>query len=410
LAVAFSLVGHLSFDLQVRGLGNFNNSPSTLIVCNHKTDFDIVLLAPTLYWSHGGRGPIVRLAFVAAERMFQPAYFSQYLLPRPRWLSRLLYPVNISGALQALRAYSIRHAHDRKLGAHLRAILALKGDLPLEAVFREEPQKVLPGVSSDARLSEVLTWVHHEALYMEREFNLFTPHLERELKARHLTEVLSELACFTAILDEGDPVFFAPEGGLSQDGGFGEIKAGLARLVHMSEREVVLLPVNLTYDLMTTGRARAFLTIGEELRGLKSWSRERIETRVERAISQLGTVTLGQLAAAVLQEAASQGQFELSEEEFKEQVQREAARLALKENYRVDERLLQAEAFERRWCRFAAYCRRRKLLHWQGDKISFERSQVLDGAGEPGARVCPWTYSANELCDIIKAHRVPEPA
>jgi len=408
LALAFALVGRLAFDLRVRGLENFSNAPTTLIICNHKTDFDIVLLAPTLYRSHRDRGPIAHLAFVAAERMFQPAYFSDYLLPHPAWLSRLLYPVNLSGVLQALHAYPIPRAHDRKLGAYLREILALKGDLPLEAVFREEPQKALPGVPSDARLSEVLAWAYHESLYIDRDFSLFVPHLERELKARHLNEILTSLARFAAILDEGDPVFLAPEGGLSADGSFGEIKAALGRIVQMTARELVLLPVNLTYDFMTTGRKTAFLTIGQELRDVKGWGRERLESQTERAISMLGTVTLGQLAAAILQEATSQGRSEVSERELKEQIQREAARLAFKEGYRVDERLLQAGAFERRWRRFVAYCRHKKLLYWQGDRVAFEQAWVLSSNREVGTAVSPWVYSANELGEIVKAHTVPE--
>jgi 1-acyl-sn-glycerol-3-phosphate acyltransferase len=410
LALVFSLVGHLGFELRVRGLEHFSNSPSTLIVCNHKTDFDIVLLAPMLYWSHRGRGPIAQLAFVAAERMFQPAYFSDYLLPRPRWISRPLYPVNLSGVLKALHAYPIPRAYDRKLGAHLRQILTLKGDLPLEAVFREEPHKFLPGVSRGARISEALQWIYHEPLYVEHPFSIVTPPLERELKAHHVNEILTSLARFAAILDEGQPVFLAPEGDLSPDGSFGEIRAALSRIVQMAEREPVLLPVNFTYDFMTSGRKTAFLTIGPELRGVKDWERERLERHVERTISLLGTVTLGQLAAEILRLIASQGRSEIGEGELKAQIQHEATRLAFKEGCLVDERLLQAKAFERRWSRFAAYCWQKGLLRWRDDQISFEHARVLGSALAETVPINPWVYSANELNDIITAHAMPEPA
>ena len=406
LAVVFAAIGRLGFDLQVRGLEQFSNSPGTLIVCNHKTDFDIILLAPTLYWSHRGRGPIGRLAFVAAERMFQQGYFSNYLLPRPRWLSRLLYPVNLSAALQALRTYPIPHARDRKLGAQLADIMELKGNLTLGEIFRGPPEEILPGAPPGAHITEVLGWSYHQALYQEHDYSIFTPHLERKLRAQHFTRILSCLGRFAAILDEGDAVYLAPEGELEIEGNFEEIKAGLARMVQMSRREMVLLPVNLTYDLMTTGRRRVFLTVGAELRGLQSWSRERLDDQVERAISRLGTVTLGQLASTILQAVASEGESSLAEGFFKEQIQREAARLAFKEGYRVDERLLREEAFERCWQRFCAYCRRRKLLEWQGERISFARAQVLGTAGADGEEpVSPWVYSANELATIIAAHK-----
>lgn len=403
LAQAFWLVGRTLFDVRVRGVERFGNRPATIVVCNHKTDFDVVLLAPTLYRASHGKGPIARLAFVAAERMFQPGYFSTYLVRRPRPLSRLLYGVNLSAVLQALHVYPIPKAHRRKLRAHLLEVLECAGDVPLGAITRRPPEELIPGVSGEARIRAVLRWRHHEALDAEHDFSIFTPMWGKALRERHLDHILRCLVRFAAILDEGDPVFFAPEGDLSVDGGFGEIKAGLVRLIRMAEREVTLLPVNFTYDFMTTGRPTAFLSIGEELDDVKSRPREQVEADVERAITGLGVVTLSQLASRAVRQRIARGEHAVDEDEWRGEVRREAERLAA-HGFSVDGRLLQDdERFGARWRRFIGYGLRKGLLE-RRDVELLPRAQAVAGPpGVPQAPSSPWTYGENELNTILEA-------
>jgi len=48
LVFTFPIAEHILFEPTVTGLSNFTNSKGTLVVANHKTDFDIIILGPTL--------------------------------------------------------------------------------------------------------------------------------------------------------------------------------------------------------------------------------------------------------------------------------------------------------------------------------------------------------------------------
>lgn len=161
------------------GEGELHQLPGTLIVANHKTDFDIVLLGPTIFWSNRGRGPGGRVAFVAAERMFLPGYVSDYILHGPRWLERLVYPANLSAVLQGIRAYPIGYLRSRKLKAHLRAVLETVGDIPVQDALARPVEEVIPGAPPHAPISRVLRYRYHAALDQEWGFSVLAPEIRK---------------------------------------------------------------------------------------------------------------------------------------------------------------------------------------------------------------------------------------
>ncbi len=162
--------------------------------------------------------------------------------------------------------------------------------------------------------------------------------------------------------------------------------------------------MNLTYDFMTTGRERVFLTIGEEMHGVKDWPRQRLEQEIIRRISQLGTVTFSQLAAVSLRELTAPGDAIVHEGELKRAIVQRAMRL-VEAGYRVDPLLFSTEEFERRWKRFASYCDRHKLLYFRGRWLLYDGKKLF--GDEPTARVSPWVYAANELSTITATSHVP---
>lgn len=401
LAVGFPIAQHLLFDLQVDGLANFTNSPGTLIVANHKTDFDIVHLGPTIYWSHRGHGPGGRIAFVAAERMFLPGYLSDYILHRPQWLRHLIYPANLSAVLKAIRAYPIGYLRVRKLKAHLRTVLETEGDLPLSEVLALPVEEVIPSAAPTMPISRVLRFRYSRALDQEWGFSVLAPAIRKKLRARHVQEIIAALARFAAVLDAGDSLYLAPEGGLETDGKFEEAKAGLIRLVELA-RDPIILPVNLTYDFMTTGKVRTFLTIGKELRGVKEWSRQHLEQEIINTISRLGTVTFSQLAAAGMRKLTAADEI-VHANELKQAIIHRALHL-YHAGYRVDTRILAPNEFARRWRRFIAYCTRHKLIERTGPWIIGDHDKLFGDAAD--GRTSPWVYAANELETITSATEV----
>ena len=403
LALSFPIAGHLLYDLTVVGVENFTNSPGTLIIANHKTDFDIVLLAPVIFWAHRGRGPAGRIAFVAAERMFLPGYLSDYILHRPDWLRRLIYPANLSAVLKAIRAYPIGYLHSRKLKAHLSAVLETAGDIPIGAALAKPVSDVIPGAPPDTPISRIFRWRYHTALDREWEFSVLAPKLRKELRVRHIEEIISSLSRFAAILDEGDTVYLAPEGGLETDGKFNEAKAGLSRLISMA-RDPVVLPVNLTYDFMDVGRQSVFITIGEEMSELKGMPARRIEQEVINTVSRLGTVTFSQLAARGMRRLAESDPL-VHAGDLQQEILREARWLADSDHW-VDPTIFDPAAFRRRWEKFVTYCTQRKLLQFEGSWIIYDR-ELLFG-GHMDGRVSPWEYAVNELDTILLASGAPE--
>ncbi len=406
---AFRWVGHTALDVRIRGVEHFSNRPATLIVVNHKSNFDIVLLVPTLYLPWRGQGPMGRCAFVAGEHLFLPGYISEDLLAAPEPLRRLLYPVSVGPVLHGMGAYPVRQSDERQLVAHLRTIRALAGDVPLDRVFHEPPQAYLPGVPPGARVSDVLRARYHDALRTHYTFAIFQPWLRSELRREHVRAIRTCLDRYASILNAGDALALAPEGTFEREGKFEQIKAGLGRVVDRVAREMTVLPVNITYDSMTSGRTTAFVSVGEELRGVERWPRRLLEARVDRAIRSLNTVNLSQLAARALREQAASGATEVEEAALKERIMKEAKLLAEKGEMAVDPRLLEAQSFERRWKRFLRYASRQRML----DRVP-RRRLSCNPAGFTTPPTQPpflWAYCANELDSALGRESPPaEPA
>ena len=396
LVSTFPIAQHLLFNLNVIGIEHFTASKGTLVVVNHKTDFDIILLGPTIY--KAGSQAAKRIAFVAAERMFLPGYVSDYILHGPQWLRRLVYPANLSAILKAIRAYPIGYMHVRKLKAHLRTALELIGDLPIGEILAKPIEEVIPGAMANTPISRILHFRNHEALDREWDFSLFAPEIRHKLRREHMQETIEALNRFAAILDEGDPLYIAPEGGLETDGKFDEAKAGLIRLVKMAH-DAVILPVNITYDFMTIGKQPAFMTIGQELRGVKSWSRSYLEQAVITSVARLGTVTFSQLAAVGVRKLIENGEL-IHSVALKQEILREALRLAGR-GYHVDMNIFDPKAFGRRWERFVAYCTRNRMIEQTGSWFTCDTRKLFERASD--GRVPPWTYAINEFDSIVSA-------
>ncbi len=396
LVSTFPIAQHILFDLTVTGLDNFTNSKGTLIVVNHKTDFDIILLGPTMYKAGGKAAK--RIAFVAAERMFLPGYISDYILHGPQWLRRLVYPANLSAILKAIRAYPIGYLNSRKLKAHLRTTLEIIGDMPIGEVFSRPIEEVIPGATANTPISRILRFRYHEALDQDWDFSLFTPTIRHKLRRQHMQETLENLSRFAAVLDDGDPLYIAPEGGLESDGRFDEAKAGLVRLVRMA-RDAIILPVNITYDFMTIGKQRAFMTIGKEQRDVKDWSRSRLERNVITSVERLGTITFSQLAALGMRRLAKQGDL-VHTVALKQEILRQAL-LLTDRGYYVDMHTLEPREFARRWKRFIAYCLSNRMLRQIGAWLMGDMRALFEPTSD--GRVSPWAYAVNEFDGITRA-------
>ena len=397
----FWLVGRALFRVRVRRGERPESSQAKIYVGHHKSDLDGLLAMPTAYWSPHIGDEVARGGIVAGEHIFQPGFLAGYVVRNPRWLSFLLYPICVDKVMRAMGWYPIPQARKRYLLSHFLDILSVEGDLLLSEVFRDDPARHVPGAGPNARIRSVLGWPYRDPLFTMCGFSIFKPDLRHALTQRHKARVAANLAVFTAILNQGGALGISPHGFMSRDGRMGRIKSGLSQIIDSAEREVAVLPGNVTYDFMSTGRKTVFVATGRALYGVNAWSRERLEGEVRQAILAATTVTLGHLAAHVVREHAERGEHEIDEAAFRAEIQARAQRMA-RDGYAVDERLLRPGPFSRRWRRFLAYCRCRCLLQRRGSVLQFDPRQVVVDPTE-SERVSPWVYSLNELDALVEA-------
>ena len=99
LMEAFNIVSRILFNVRVIGADNLANLPSTVVVGNHQSDLDGVVVLPVLHRIGQGKGPLGRLAIVAHEQTFEKHFVAGYVVRRPRWMSFLLYPICVDRML-----------------------------------------------------------------------------------------------------------------------------------------------------------------------------------------------------------------------------------------------------------------------------------------------------------------------
>ena len=397
----FWLMGRALFRVRVRRGERPEPGQAKIYVGHHKSDLDGLLVMPTTYWSPHIADEVARGGIVAGEHIFQPGFLAGYVVRNPRWLSFLLYPICLDKVMRAIGWYPIPQARKRYLLSHFLDILSVEGDLPLSEVFLHDPARHVPGAGPDARFRSVLGWSYRDPLFTMCGFSIFKPDLRYALTQRHKARVAASLAVFTAILNQGGALGISPHGFMSRDGRMSRIKSGMSQIIDSAEREVAVLPGNLTYDFMSTGRKTVFVASGRTLYGVNGWSRERLEGEVRQAILAATTVTLGHLAARVVREHAAEGEHEIDETAFRAEIHARAQRMA-RDGYAVDERLLRPGPLSRRWRRFLTYCRRRSLLQRRGKVLQFDPGQVIVDPAE-SERVSPWVYSLNELDALVEA-------
>jgi hypothetical protein len=284
---------------------------------------------------------------------------------------------------------------------HLTDVLNLCGDLPLKDVFREPTSFFPSSVSADTPVSSIIQRTYRDALYRREPFSVFQPAIERVLWERQRERIHASLALFAAVLDSGGTIMIAPQA-LSLDGRINHIRSGALQIVQQTRDDPVLLPVNLTYDFMTTGRVRAFLAFGSSLRGVREWNRDRYESEVAHAIAALGTATLGQVAARILVHHAKNGRHEIPEAEFKSRVRSDTLTLA-DDGIAVDPLLMGSRGFERHWDLFIAYCRRERLLENRDGVLYFDPGFIHEERSEQRPQGHPFVFNANELESLLEA-------
>ncbi|MBI2435151.1 MAG: hypothetical protein HYV26_20020 [Candidatus Hydrogenedentes bacterium] len=421
IIAGFRIQLRLAARMQVTGLANVVNAPGTLVMMGHKSELDGVLLAPLLA-AQGG--PIGACAYLAGEHVFQPWFISGWALKKPRWLCWLLLPLKLDKLMAGMRVIPVPMARERFLLSHLIDLLEHEGDLPLRHLFEQPPPAHLPGVAPDARVRSVLVWKYIDPLFALAPFSWFKQPYKQALWGRHEARILRMIKAAVSVLDSGGALVILPEGLLSEDGKLRRIKSGVTQILKATRDQVVVQPMGVTYDYMTTGRFHAYVNFGPAVYGANSWNTE--ETRVQTAcmLSRLTTVTLAQLVSQALfkeERDNRDSRDERDKESRGDPVQEEAlevklavlrsavaaaARSCAAAGLLVDEELLEASAFDRRWRRFLRYCERHGFLDRHAGRLRVNLRETWKGKHPATWTVSPWEYHRNEFQALCEAHGV----
>lgn len=161
VAGLFYAAPRLLYVLAVDGASRFRHHPSTLVVVNHKRDLDSVLVPPTLLYN--GVRPKRPMWFAGREDMFLRGFLATCDVV-PAWFRRLLYEMDPTSVLAALRILPVRRFRERTMDEALREAVATLGDLtiddalsPVEAAFWHLPGGSTPAAGRPPGLARLRT-------------------------------------------------------------------------------------------------------------------------------------------------------------------------------------------------------------------------------------------------------------
>jgi len=399
------------FDLQIDGMEHYSESPSSLIVANHKRDLDSVLIASVFYYHEGFLNPSTPVSFMGDENLFQPGFLADWI-KGPKLLKKALQPLSLNHVLQWLNAYPIGKLNFHSVPVHeaLRIIQEKDDDPELREVIEEKAlERLLGDTSFGSPYMKISEFFEKEGYPRKKiKSSYFKSEFRKAVKQTKLGAVKEQLGKFIELLNQGAILYITPEGRLSQDGMLGQLKDSLLILIDEAETEVVVVPTNITYDFLTDGKTRIFVQAGEEMKGLDQLDRKEKSKKLRRRILGLTTINLGQLASYHLVEAQETGRMKVGEKELRSQVN-DYLELFNASAFNVDESLSEPEGVEERWESFVNYCRKRGVFAVEEDRGEEGRIFELDSdlgydrdTAPRGYRRDPVKYCANELKGLEK--------
>lgn len=361
-------------------------SSATLILSTHKRDWDPLICATHLYYQRGWWRPDGRrMAFVGRDDMFSPGFMSEIvgLWHWPRWASWLLNHLTLTPIIGPLRAYPIARPLEYSTRQYLFELRHAEGNLPLTAIFSDEfldrldywaklqaqrSRRFRAHPSRSLRVNHILTWDYREPLMERLRRRSLLPERYEAYKTAQREKIARQVQALLGALVLGDTLWLAPEGMITQDGAPRRVRGGLHALLGMMPRDARMLPVNVTYDFMTTDRMRACLSVGPPLEIAGSLERGDLGKAVSVAITGQAVVTMSMLGSRFLWERLEKDQPVFTSEEAQAALAQNMLMLA-KQGVTLEQGLRDAQHMRQRLRAFLAYCLRRGLLTRQPGQV-----------------------------------------
>ncbi len=424
VALLMIVTTKIIYKVEVRGLENFKYDPSIIVACSHKRDFDIPLVLPRFYLFHRpSRRKQLRMIYVATrDDLVENGFLTLYFPMLDARFRPLIARLQVSRLFKQLQTCQVKLPDEQTVNQLLHETKRLEGNLPITEALTPEWQARLVGQENVER-SDLLLWdaILRAPLKLLGEHatpRMFKEPLSTHIMKRHHQTIVGQLREISRVLDKGGVLFIAPEGRVTPDGRFGKMRAALTRVVQQTRADVSMIPVNVTYDFMDTGRTLAIVNIGQEVPSLKSYSKNELAEVVRRSVAGRACVTMSGLGGRWLIEAATKGQSEISYRELSNELWAEAHRLKAK-GLPMDTRLENRQDFEERFAGFVTYALKKGQIFTNQAEPAFDFSPKMrleldvlslmrKECSKPSDH--PARYSYNELLSLLNAHDLLEPA
>ncbi|HEX4009568.1 MAG TPA: hypothetical protein VHX62_06155 [Solirubrobacteraceae bacterium] len=301
--VALGMTGYVRANFRVRtfGLDRLALEPSTIFAPNHRSDNDVPLLATALLprWSRAAGHGVPWPTFAADDHAFFRGFLAGYPEGIPLGVRRALWPVRVGGVLERhLQCVPVRHPAQMRLVELLRydPQQRLDGQLPPEvhAALAQRAHEL--GRPAPARGAEALHGRYADILWTELDRDR-TPGVDEMWRA-HLRCAVADFRRLIATVRGGGLVIIFPEGELKTEGEVGPLAPGLASLARRGRARQVQ-PIAISYDPLTSGRPRAYVSVGPSIKPAPGELIGQVTEGLRRAIP----LTAGQIAATVLRES-----------------------------------------------------------------------------------------------------------
>ena len=303
--VALAMTGYVRAGFRTRtfGLEHLRLEPSTIIAPNHRSDNDVPLLvsalAPT--WTRAVAGGVSWPTFAADDHAFFRGFLAGYPEGLPLGVRRLLWPVRVGGVLERhLQCVPVGRPTQMRLVELLRydPNRVLDGQLPAEVRGALARRARELGRRAPLRAADVLSGRYADILWTELARD-HTPGCD-EIWRAHLRSAVGDFRRLIATVRTGGLVVIFPEGQLMTDGQVGPLEAGLASLARKGWATRVQ-PVAISYDAMTSGRPRAYVSVAPPVDPALGELADRVTARLRAAIP----LTPGQIAATVVRRSGT---------------------------------------------------------------------------------------------------------
>ncbi len=416
VALIMQVVSKGFYRIEVRGSENFSHIPSTIIACGHKRDSDIPIIIPRLYLFQKpiSRHKHLKAMHVATRDDVLEQGFLILYFPMLDFLRPLISRMSISHWFRSLQSCPVKLPDEQTVNQLLNETLRIEGNLnALESLDEPWRNRLLGTAANQPGLTikDVIKKAPLKSLAQYATPRMFREPLANQIRQRHHATMHEQLRYLIRVLEKGGSLIVLPEGRVTPDGRFCKMRAALIRLVQQARVETRLLPVNLTYDFMDTGRSNVTMIIGPEVTMLKHHSKSQLTDIIRGKVAGLVCVSMSGLVSRSLIEAVNQGTTQIKLSQFKQEIWAEAQRLRLL-GLALDRQLATRQEFEERFERFMDYAWHKGGFFLIGpmfaadstkghDWIRLDRTALLQEECTKHSDN-PARYSYNELTELLE--------